>query len=382
MFNFDKTVDRHNSGSEKYDRLNKLYGSSDVMAMWVADMDFEIAPCIDEAIKKRSEHKLYGYPSYPESLFESIISWMQRHHEWSIKKEWLTFSPGVLASLNLSVQALTPKNSSITIQTPVYPPFFQAATLNDRNLLTSPLTLNANRYETNFSDLNEKLKKSSMLIISNPHNPTGTLFSKDELQETLRLCKKHDVILFSDEIHSDIVYDKFTPAGSIEGDYKVITAQSPSKTFNLAGLSASFSIISNETMRQKLRDELKKLHIATINQYGIVAMQAAYSCGDRWLEELKAYLQQNIRTASTFFENSAIKMTPPEATYLLWLDCSALHLDARELGEFFSKKAKLGLSPGYTFSKEYATHMRMNIALPHAQLQRALHQLEAALAAT
>jgi len=381
MFDFDTKIVRKNSGCEKYDRLEKLYGDEDVIAMWVADMDFKIAPCIDEAIKKRSMHGIYGYPSYPDALYQSIISWMKRRHNWHIEKEWLTFSPGVLASLNLSIQSLTKENSTILIQTPVYPPFFKAATENNRKLLTNPLVLNNGRYEVDFTDLNNKLKNCSMLVISNPHNPTGTLFTEDELREIVKLCDRHNVILFSDEIHSDIVFDKFTPAASVAKHSHIITAHSPSKTFNLAGLSSSFNIISNDEMRNKLSASINRLHISTINQYGIVAMQEAFSCGESWLEELKNYLSKNIKTAAEFFKKTPIKMTQPEATYLLWLDCSELNLTPKELQDFFAKKAKLGLSPGYTFSKEYSQFMRMNIALPHSELTRALNQLSDALKA-
>jgi len=381
MFDFDAKIDRSNSGSEKYDRLEKLYGDKDVISMWVADMDFSIAPCIDEAIKKRSLHPIYGYPSYPPALYQSVISWLERRHNWNVKKEWLTFSPGVLASLNLSIQSLTKENSTILIQTPVYPPFFSAATDNNRRLLTNPLVLNNGRYEIDFADLDNKLRESSMLIISNPHNPTGTLFTTDELKEIVRLCDYHNVILFSDEIHSDIVFGKFTPAASVGKHSHIITAQSPSKTFNIAGLSSSFNIISNDDMRKRVRDSINRLHISTINQYGIVAMQEAYRCGEPWLEELKTYLSKNIKTASDFFINSPIKMTKPEATYLLWLDCSSLNLSPKELQAFFAKKAKLGLSAGHTFSKDYAQFMRMNIALSNQELVRALNQLEVALKA-
>jgi len=381
MFDFDTKIERKNSGSEKYDRLKKLYADEDVISMWVADMDFSIAPCIDKAIKKRSLHPIYGYPSYPQALYDSIISWIERRHSWSIKKEWLTFSPGVLASLNLAVQSLTKENSTILIQTPVYPPFFNAATDNNRKLLTNPLVLRNGRYEIDFTDLDNKLRESSMLVISNPHNPTGTLFKEDELKEVVSLCDNHDVILFSDEIHSDIVFSKFTPAASVGKHSHIITAQSPSKTFNLAGLSSSFNIISNDDMRKKVRDSLNRLHISTINQYGIVAMQEAYSCAEPWLEELKTYLSKNIKTASDFFRDTPIKMTQPEATYLLWLDCSSLNLTPKELHEFFAKSAKLGLSAGHTFSKDYAQFMRMNVALPHSELVRALNQLEVALKA-
>jgi len=381
MFDFDTKIERKNSGCEKYDRLEKLYGDENVISMWVADMDFKVAPCIDEAIKKRSQHPIYGYPSYPNALYTSIISWLERRHNWHIEKEWLTFSPGVLASLNLSIQSLTKERSTILIQTPVYPPFFSAATDNNRKLLTNPLVLNNGRYGIDFTDLDNKLRESSMLVISNPHNPTGTLFSEDELKEVVRLCDYHNVILFSDEIHSDIVFRKFTPAASVGKHSHIITAQSASKTFNLAGLSSSFNIISDDSMRKKVRDSINRLHISTINQYGIVAMLEAYNCGETWLEELKIYLSKNIKTASDFFRDSPIKMTQPEATYLLWLDCSSLNLTPKELQEFFSKKAKLGLSNGHTFSKDYAQFMRMNVALPTSELIRALNQLDVALKA-
>ncbi len=385
-YNFDEIIDRSNTASVKYDLRKMIFGTEQVIPMWVADMDFRTPPFILEAIKKRAEHPVLGYSVRPDSYYESIQSWLLRHHDWSIEKDWICFSPGIVAALNMAVLAFTKPADCIIIQPPVYFPFYGAVKDNGRKLLLNSLKIVNGRYEMDLQDFEQLCKKGAkMVLISNPHNPGGNAWTKDELKALADICIKYDVLMVSDEIHCDLVNMGYrhTILASLSKKIasKTITMMAPSKTFNIAALSTSSVIISNTKLRLKYNELVQGLHIDMGNVFGAVASIAAYEQGDEWLSQLLVYINSNIDFLEKFLREKVpqIKMMRPEATYMAWLDCSGLGMDHQELNEFMINKAGIGLNPGIQFGKEGAYFMRINLACPLSTLKASLSQLEKAV---
>ena len=384
---FDEIIIRENTNSVKYDLRQLYFRKKEVIPMWVADMDFPTPDFIQNAIKKRAEHPVYGYSIKPNSYFNSIINWMEQKHQWKIKKNEIAFSPGVVPGLVLSLMAFTNPGDKIVVQPPVYFPFFTSVIDNDRQLLHNELIEKNNEYSIDFEDLEKKLSdsKTSVLLISNPHNPVGRAWKQWELEKMLNLCKKHHVLLFSDEIHSDLVFPKYKHivAANINEDAKnrCITFMAPSKTFNIAGLSTSFLVIQDAEKRRVYKKTLEAYHLGMGNIFGNEALEAAYNNGHSWLNYLMDYLQQNVDLVECFLKKNIpqITFTKPEATYLLWLNCKSLHLTDKKLQEFFIEKANLGLNSGDVFGLGGSGYMRMNIACPSSTLKTALNQLQEAI---
>lgn len=355
--------------------------------MWVADMDFATPDFIQEAVKKRALHPVYGYSIKPKSYFDSIITWMGKRHKWEVKRKHIAYSPGVVPGLVLALMAFTQAGDKIVVQSPVYFPFFNSVLDNDRQLLVNKLLEKDNYYTIDFADLEKKLKdpKTTVLLISNPHNPVGRVWKQWELEKMLNLCKKYNVLLFSDEIHSDLIFPEFkhTVVANINEDAKnrCITFMAPSKTFNMAGLSTSFLVIQDAEKRKIYEKTLEAYHLGMGNIFGNVALEAAYNNGQAWLNYLMDYLQQNVDLVDCFLKKNLpqITFTKPEATYLLWLNCKSLHLTDKKLQEFFIEKANLGLNSGSIFGLGGSGYMRMNIACPSSTLKTALNQLQEAI---
>jgi len=387
MHDFNKIIKRENTDSVKYD-LRKLYfRKEDVIPMWVADMDFETPDFIRDAVKKRANHPIYGYSIKPDSYYKAIIKWLKESYNWDVSKGEICFSPGVVPGLVLALMAFTKPGDKIVVQAPVYFPFFTSVLENGRQLLHNDLIEKDNYYSINFEDLEKKLSdpKTKVLMTSNPHNPVGRVWKHDELKQIANLCQKYDVLLFSDEIHSDLVFNNFKhiPAAAISEDAKQrsIVFMAPSKTFNMAGLSTSYLVIQNPDLRKEYKRIVEAYHLGLGNVFGTVALEAAYENGRPWLLDLISYLNKNVEIVDSFLKENIPEITfaKPEATYLLWLNCKALNLDDEKLNEFFIKEAGLGLNKGSIFGQGGSGFMRMNIACPASVVENALTLLKDAV---
>jgi cystathionine beta-lyase len=384
-YSFDEIIDREGTACVKWDLRDKVFGNSDVLPMWVADMDFKTPDFITNAVIQRASHPVYGYSYRTEGYYTSIINWTKSHHGWTIERDWISFSPGVVPVLYMATLAFTEPGDKVLIQTPVYPPFFDAVQKNDRQLVLNPLILKNNRYEIDFEDLDQKLPEVKMMIISNPHNPVGRVWTKDELLEIGRLCLKHKVLLISDEIHCDLVFNayKHIPTASLSPEISdnTITCIASSKTFNTAGLSTSNVVASNKVLREKLDKVIQSVHIDSGNLFGSVASEAAYTHGEEWHKLLIGYLESNVNIIRSFLTEKlpAIKLIEPEGTYLLWLDFRELGMSQPDLVSFLIHKARLGLNDGTAFGTDGTGFMRINIGCPKSMLLEGLHRLDAAL---
>lgn len=384
--NFDQEINRQNTACEKWDYLDKRFGVKDALPMWVADMDFKVPEVVNEAIKQRAEHGVYGYTFRPESYYEAIVDWLKRRQHWSIEKEWISHSPGVIPALALIVRAFTQPGDKIIVQSPVYHHFYSVIKAHDRIVLNNPLQSKDGRYTMDFSDLEAKIDPSvKMLILCSPHNPVGRVWARDELTRLGDICLKHNILVISDEIHCDIVYKDsvHTPFSSISQAFadRSITCISPSKTFNLMGLHTSSIIIPNRELRETYNREINSLAIGSPNPFGMVALESAYRYGEEWLDGLIDYLQGNLDFMMDYFQKniSQIKVVKPEGTYMVWLDCRELGLAKVDLDHFMLNKARIALNEGYIFGQEGEGFMRMNIACPRSILEKALHQLKQAV---
>lgn len=383
---FDEVINRENTNCIKWDYRKQKFGSSDIIPMWVADMDFKSSEKITKAIIKRAEHGIYGYTRPSTELSEAVCSWLAKRHNWKISKDWITYSPGVIASLNTAILAFSEPGDKILIQTPVYYPFFSSITDNKRQLVTNPLILADGNYEMDFDDLEQKFMLGiKLMILCSPHNPGGRVWKRRELEEVACLCEKFNVTVISDEIHFDIVYEgqKHIPYASISNytSLNSITLISPTKTFNLAGLSQSCAIIQNEDYFHKFTNTIKKTGANMQNIFGMVAAQTAYTECENWLDDLIVYLQDNLNLLENCFKKCIpeIKLIRPQATYLAWLDCTDLSIPAHKLKEFFTGKAKVGLNDGITFGVEGAGFQRLNFACPRAVLTEGISRIEKAV---
>ncbi|AMM91880.1 MalY/PatB family protein [Peribacillus simplex] len=385
-YNFDQEIRRLNTDCEKWDKLESQFGVKDVIPMWVADMDFQSPQPIIEALKQRVEHGVYGYTLRPDSYMESIVSWLKRRHRWSIEKEWITHSPGVIPALSLAIQSFTQKGDKIIIQPPVYHHFARVIQANGREIVNNPLKLENGHYSIDFADLEAKMDSTvKMLILCSPHNPIGRVWSKEELTRLGQICMKHNILVVADEIHCDFVYKTHThiPFASISEEFAnhSLTCIAPSKTFNLMGVQTSSIIIPNQQLRDRYDRELNTLSIGSPNIFGVVALEAAYRHGEEWLDQLLEYLQGNLEFTLNYFSKSIpqIKVIQPEGTYLVWLDCRELGFSVKELDEFMLRKARVAMNEGLIFGMEGEGFMRLNIACPRSMLKNALDGIEKAI---
>jgi len=385
QYNFDKIIDRDNTASVKFDLREKVFGNQDVIPMWVADMDFETPDFIIHALKKRLEHPILGYSYRPDSYFQSIINWVKRRHHWKIDKEWISFSPGIVPAVNMAIMAYTQPGDKILVQPPVYHPFFSAVSNNKRTLVENPLILKNGRHHIDFEDLKSKLQDAKMILLSNPHNPGGAVWTQEELKKIGDLCVENNVLIMADEIHGDLVFKpaKYIPMASVSPQIanQTVTFIAPSKTFNMAGLATSSVISSNKILKEKFDQILDTIHIGMGNIFGTVASEAAYNHGDEWLDELLEYLSKNMGYVEEFITEyiPEIKVIRPEGTYLMWLDCSDLNLKNKDLKDFMIHDAGLGFNDGRIFGTGGGGFMRMNVACPRQTVQLALKKLKKAV---
>ncbi len=386
-YEFDKALNRKHTNAIKWDDMGLYYKGTDLLPMWIADMDFEAAPEIQEAMKARVEHGVYGYVSTPASYFQRAAEWTKRRHGHEVAAETLVHCPGVVPGLSLLIQLFTERGEKVIIQPPVYPPFRNVLVKNHRQPVLNPLIEENGRYRMDYGHLESLASDPEIrwLILCNPHNPVGRSWSREELQKLADICLKHGVRIISDEIWRDLVYapNRHTPLASLGAavEEMTVTLWAVSKTFNLAGLQASFISFPRENDRKRFREEMERMDIVLHNTLGLTGTQAAMEHGEPWLEELKDYLADNIAYAKAYMETNIPEVTffIPEATYLLWLDFRALGLRGKELGELLEGTGRIALNAGASFGDEGKGFMRMNVACPRHQLEEALRRIEAAV---
>lgn len=386
MWNFDEPVRREGTNCIKYDLREATFGVKDVIPMWVADMDFETPGFIVKSLQDRLNHEIYGYSFRPPEYFSSIISWLNCRHNWKVEKEWISFCPGIVPALNFCTLAFTEPGDNIIVQPPVYFPFFSAVESHGRNIIYNRLTESEGNWVMDYDSLIASIDgKTKMIIISNPHNPVGRVWSPDELNKLADICLKNNILIISDEIHCDLVLPGFnhTPLASLSEKIAEITVTciAPSKTFNLAGLSTSSVIISNPVLRKSFNRIIENLHVGNGNIFGTTASIAAYSFGHNWLDALLDYIDNN----TDFVKDYCSKMIPeiipvqPEATYMIWLDCRKFGMTGKELQNFFVTMAGVGMNEGSTFGPGGDGFMRMNLGTTHQTVMRAMEQIEKAV---
>ena len=390
-FDFDKIINRRGTNSVKYDLLEERFGAPNLDAFWVADMDFQSPPAITEAIVERAKHGIYGYTFAPKSYYDSIINWVDRYHHWQIKKEWISFIPGIVKGIALVIDCFLSKTDKIVIQSPVYHPFKIIPTLHKRTVLENPLLLDEKgNYHMDLEGLDNLFQQNpdvKLFILCNPHNPVGIAWTKESLAKLAEICARHNVLVVSDEIHSDLVFDKqgfaHTPFASVSNiaDENCITLMAPSKTFNIAGIISSFSVISNDKIRDPFKKYLEKFEMESGHIFAYTATEAAYNHGEEWLEEAKDYLWQNVLFVEDYFrkEIPQIKVIRPQASFLIWLDCRALGLNEKELDKLFIHEAGLALNNGMIFGEEGKGYMRFNIGTPKKVIEQGLKKLKKAI---
>ncbi|MBQ6512574.1 MalY/PatB family protein [Methanobrevibacter sp.] len=375
-YDFESAIDRKGTNSLKWDLFD------DDVPMWVADMDFKVAPAIENAILKRANHPVYGYTIVPDELFQAYIGWWDRRYGFKMSREDMLYSIGVMPSISSMIRCLTDVGDNILIQTPVYHVFFYVIEENNRNVLENPLIYDNGEYKIDFDDLDEKLSESKLMILCNPHNPIGKIWSKSDLARIGELCKKHDVILISDEIHCDLTNPgvKYNP---FESSDNVITCLSPSKSFNIAGFQSSIVHTKNAELLEKIKNQMHVDNSDSCNVFATAAVIAAYDESEEWLEELKDVLYENKQIVKDYLacELPVIKLVECDATYLLWLDCSALNVPSKVLSGFLRSNQGLFLSAGIDFGLNGDSFLRMNIACPQEILMEGLARLKAGITA-
>lgn len=386
-FNFDEEIQRENTGSVKFDGRKQYFGTADVSPLWVADMDFAVPDCVTRALQARINHPVFGYTLYPDSIYQSVIDWFQRRHQWTIEREWIVFAPGVVPSLFAAAKAFAKEGEGVIVQSPVYFPFFSAVTTNNRKLINNPLREINGRYEIDFEHLEVCAQQGAkLLMLCTPHNPVGRVWSEAELQQVLDISRRYDLTILSDDIHCDLVYSgvKHTMLGSLAqpGD-KIITTVAPNKSFNIPGLGLSALVIPNVAERNAMKHMFESLHVGNYNPLSIAAFEAAYREGDLWLDALMQYLEATRDFAADFIarEIPQIKLIKPEATYLLWLDCRGLGMSDAQLRDFFVRSCKVGMNPGTVFGEGGSGFMRMNIGTRQEVIGHSLERMQQELEA-
>jgi len=385
-YNFDEIIDRKGTGAIKVDVLEERYGNSDLIPLWVADMDFKSPPDITEAIIERAKHGVFGYTSASQEYYDSIINWVGLHHDWQIDQEWLSYIPGIVKGIAFVVDCFTGKGDKIIIQPPVYHPFRIIPTLHHREVINNQLILESGQYRMDTDSLKKLIDPSSkILILCNPHNPGGRVWTRQELIEIAEVCYDNNILVISDEIHADLAFNghKHIPFASVsdKAAQNSITFMAPSKTFNIAGIVSSYSVIPNDNIREKFYNYLEKSELKDGHIFAYIATQVAYNHGDEWLSEAKDYIWNNICFVDEYLKANIpqIKAMIPQASFLVWLDCRELGLTQSELEELFVKDAGLALNTGTIFGIGGEGFMRMNIGSPKSIIEKALKQLKSAV---
>lgn len=386
-YDFSTSACRKDTNAEKYRLREKLFGTEDIEPVWVADMDIDTPEFVLNAVCQRIQHPIVGYEEVPKSAFNAQIEWMKEEHGIAFELEDMLYSHSVVASMSVAIAAFSELGDKVIVQTPVYPPFFHSVVQAKRKLLKNPLKQRDDgSYTFDIEDLKSKIDRDTkLLLLCSPHNPVGRVWRKEELEEILNLCIENNITVFSDEIHSDLVYSPFKhiPFASLSEEAReiTITAIGVGKTFNMAGFAMSSVAIPNKHLRDTFLEVYNRVHFAQGSVLSHVAFESAYSNGKRWLEDLKPHLQGNYKMLEELCSrySTLIKLTPIEATYLAWLDCRGMNLRDKKLREFFVKEAKLGLNAGISFGKEGSGFMRLNFAVSRDKMSKIIEQLNSAL---
>lgn len=388
MYDFDKIVDRTGSGDLKHEVLAERYGRADLLPLWVADMDFETPEFITDALRRRLEHSLFGYTVEPKDYWPTVQKWIKDHHGWNVKREWLSYIPGIVKGIGMVMNVFTKPDEKVIIQPPVYHPFRLTPEGNGREVVYNPLKENSDgSYSMDFDNLEEVADdKCKVLILSNPHNPAGIVWDKDTLARLAEFCYDHNILVISDEIHCDMALWGNTHVPFATASDKAaqcsITFGAPSKTFNIAGIVSSYSIIPNDEIRNRFYTWLAANELNEAPMFSPIATIAAFRNGEQWRKAMLHYVEQNILFMEEYCKTHLPKIKPlrPEASFLVWLDCRALGLNHEQLIDLFVNKAHLALNDGEMFGKGGAGFMRVNVGTPRAILTKALEQLTEAVA--
>lgn len=383
-YNFDEIIDRHNTGSSKWDNVGPRVGDKDALPMWVADTDFRCPQPVVDAVLERAKHPIYGYPFVTPEFQKATCDYIKRHHGWELKPEWLVFATGIVPVFNTMVQALTEEGDQIIICRPVYHPFGFAIVDNKREISDCSLIYEDGRYSMDFEDLRQRAQdpRAKLMIMCSPHNPVGRVWTAEELQKVAEICYENHVVVICDEIHSDLIYKghKHVPMGMLGSEEirnNIITCYAPSKTFNIAGLRGSAIVVPDAKLRDLLNGRFKMNRSIQQNVFAIPALQAAYTQCDDYLEQQMEYLQGNVDFLREYLETKMpkIKLVEPEATYLMWLDCSGLGISGDDLANFIIHDCKVAVSRGDGFGEEGRSFVRLNIGCPRAVLKQGLDQI-------
>lgn len=384
MYDFNQKTNREHTSSVKWGMTKQIFGADDVLPMWVADMDFSPPNEVKEAIQERVDHGIYGYTYSPPSTTESIQQWLKKRHGWEINHSWILYSSGVVPSISIAIEAFTAPGDKVMLQSPVYTPFFEMIEKNNRKLVNTPLKLINNRYEIDFTLFEDHLKDGvKLFLLCNPHNPSGRVWTKEELTRIGELCYQYNCLILSDEIHSDLILkNKHVPIASLNETFSdiTITCIAPTKTFNLAGLQASAVVVPNKQLRKAFKDIQERQGFFSLSTFGIIGMEAAYRSGEQWLEELLVYLRENVHTVKEYIDIHlpGISMMEPEGSYLIWLNCREIHLSDEEIKNRLLNKGKLALEPGIKYGPGGEGFVRMNVACPKEVVLEGLERLKKA----
>ena len=382
-YNFDEIIPRRGTNSYKWDSA----GDADVLPMWVADMDFRTAPPVVEALRKRVEHGIFGYVRVPDAYYAAVTNWFARRHDWQIEKEWIIYTTGVVPALSAVIKALTAPGDKVMVQTPVYNCFFSSIRNNGCGMIANPLIYRNGTYQIDFADLEQKAADPSVkvLLLCNPHNPAGRVWTKQELTRIGDICIRNNVWVVADEIHCELVFPGHTyiPFASISQEFLMhsVTCTSPSKAFNLAGLQIANIISADTDIRTKIDKAININGVCDVNPFGVEALMAAYNDGEEWLEELKQYLFANYNYLRVYFEEylPEFPVATLEGTYLVWADCSVLNQSSDETVKTLLEKEKLWVNEGSLYGEAGEGFIRINIACPRQQLIEGLNRLRRAL---
>lgn len=384
-YNFDEVVCRKHTDALKLEALAPRWGRTDLLPMWVADMDFKTPPFIVEVMKKRMECEVFGYTAKPESWYEAIISWQKRRHKWTITKEMISFVPGVVPALAMAVQAFTQPGEKVMIQQPVYNPFAQVIRNNHRELVNCPLELKDGQYHINFKLFEKKIKGCKLFLFCHPHNPGGRVWTREELKKVATICAQNNVIIVADEIHADLTLLPYEhiPFASVSEEAKQdsVVFASPSKAFNMAGLATSYAVIANPTLRRRFESYVEGNELAAGNVFAFNTVVAAYNKGEEWLQQMLTYVQGNIDEVVSYIKENIpqLKVIIPQASYLVFIDFSALQLNQKDIVALCTNRAHLALNDGSIYGEEGNGYMRINLACPRSVVRQALAQLKDAI---
>ncbi|MCT4660824.1 MAG: pyridoxal phosphate-dependent aminotransferase [Tissierellales bacterium] len=387
-YDFSKPINRANTHSLKWDGIKEKFGINPegILPLWVADMDFKSPIEVADMLKHKASHGIYGYSGDFEDYEDSVIRWMKNRHGWDIDRGWIAYTPGIVTGLNLLVSALTKPGDKIIVQPPVYTPFYEAINNHGCEVVENPLIKNGDRYEMDFENLESQMSENvKLLILCSPHNPVGRVWTREELTRLGEICEKHGVIVISDEIHGDLIYkkSKHTPFAMLGESFaqNTVICTAPSKTFNVAGLNTANLIIPNEKLRKAYLDKRASFGISRPNVFGFEALEAAYTFGEEWLEQLLVYLEGNADFVKSYIDENLpqIKVSKPDGTYLMWLDFRGMPVKGKELEDFLIREAKVLMNQGDCYGTGGDGFVRLNIGCARVVLEDALERIKVAV---